>query len=418
MNRLIVAVTIGMVAAPSSAIAVERSLEGEWELAGAGAVDLEHVIHLRLFEGSGDQREKKVDANFCDVAALKSASRWRIVSVADGDPQTPITPDSVNVSPGAIIIASTGWSPSPESKYQVVLATGTVEVGCDRQNAGTRSSLGSGPFAVDNEDLRTDVRYVRRRPEQRFQLGGGDNGGTVSTRIEYLFEKLQFGNEGQFLFTGELDGNADVTLQPGERDEYFNRMDARLSFGVAMIPELLGRRYIDLRLAGGIESDQTADNADWVVEAGTVVYAKNPVTDYLARKISPHETARTPRIAVNYQFAIESASDTALKPETDGGAHRIEVLADWQVSVLDQLNLTAIPALGATYSVNLIAEGGGRYDFEEKEFYDLLRVGAEFHPIGQDGDLDASLMVWWERGQAAPVFERFDAILAGIKAGF
>lgn len=76
---------------------------------------------------------------------------------------------------------------------------------------------------------------------------------------------------------------------------------------------------------------------------------------------------------------------------------------------------TFIPQIGTRVDIDLMFRFTGTHSFDDNDFFDTTRLGLDFSP-STSGRLVPAFTLRWERGQAAPVFENFDALMAGMKA--
>ncbi len=280
-----------------------------------------------------------------------------------------------------------------------------------------------------SEQLEMDQSFVQSRTlDNKIRVAGGTGGGTSSILFSQGLERFDLAENGSRRLLVRLDGQADFNFQSDKRDDYFNELEAELSFIYPQRTTFFGlletERYLELGLGGRVDSDQKFENADASAFAKVAIYTKDPISTWIARRWGAQfdtQAVVSPLIVAEYSFVNEIASDsgstTRDKPDTEGGEHRIQTSFDWSLPLVRDFDATALPQLGAHYDVDLLFRFTGIYDFKESDFFDTTRLGLELSPT-TSGVVRPSIVFWWERGQAPPVFQSFDALMAGLRLAF
>lgn len=308
-----------------------------------------------------------------------------------------------------------------EAVYRVAIESGAVVFLVDGEERNL-ARLSTDPMSQN--DLVADLADVKlRSAPPRVRLDGGNAGGTLAAEFDWTVDR--FGS-GRWLNL-EISGQAGINLQNSRRDDYYNNLeiDTRLfTADLVTFPGTSERRYTEGWLRSGFESDQRVKEVDWLVAIGGALYTKDPVSGWLLDRFGGETTHAdiSPLLILEYQYVHEVSESTSPgldnRPDTDGaGDHRFRGVLAWSFPLSRDLDLTAIPALQGAFDVDLVLRAEAHYSVQENEFYDQTRIGLRLSPSGERV-MQPSIGLWWERGEAPPVFEQFSAIMAGLGVRF
>lgn len=293
-----------------------------------------------------------------------------------------------------------------------------------------------------SEELKLNDVYIKSRTlENKIEFLGGEGGGDTSIRYSL---NQKFGDSGLHL---RLLGTADFNFQSENRDNYFNSLVGEVGLNYPFLccgsvsdVNWTKKRYVELSLLGRVESDQKLDNADGVVGASFAIFTKDPISGaisrFFAKKVPvedkdgktvmvPARAVVSPLIVIEYNYVREMEGDEdeaeAQKVDTEDGNNRVKGTFHWSLPIAQDVDLSNIPLVGSMLDMpvdaDILFQIALQYDFNEEEFFDQSTIAINFTP-DIDLGIKPSLTFSWARGEAPPVFEDFNAFLAGLKMAF
>ena len=255
-----------------------------------------------------------------------------------------------------------------------------------------------------------DYAEKRQTGRSKVVMGAGTPGGVAS--VELVYDKSQFLHVDWMNL--RVKGNADLTLNKDDRDEYFNRVAGEAMF---YKPLRFANNYSEIAVGGVAEADQTFDLANAGVSVKWAWFVKNGVTDRLGHIFVKDSVNVPPLLVVSYDY-LENIQQTNSAATDDDPHHRATALLRYLLPIAKDLDLSVLPALGGKFDLSVDFEIKGVYDSASEKVHDQTSISLVFERSSGPDRFKPAFTFTWARGKAAPTFEQISALFAGIGLSF
>ena len=405
-----------LVVLAAGAAEAQGSIEAKWLMKKTSTFE-RHVVALEFVDCLVIDDDHPLDPTSIKLFGIKDGSSWPVEFTISPTETALATDEEVTGVPGSTPVylqvhLLPATLPGPGITFVARIVPGRLLLW-----DGSSLALYADPadLTIDTAGLVLNQELVHPKTTQpQISIGAGSDQGTLSFKFDHSLDELS----GKDWLHFELGVRGDMTLQSGTAGEYFNSLTAEFrGFGVDRTTFWGStERYQEYGLHYRFESDQRLENADVVFGADYALYTKDPLSAAIASLfVDENSPAVTPllRFETNYvNEAAEDSSSGATKPDTSGGAFRVQGSLDWHLPLGRDLDWNFL-GLGKLDELDLLLEAVALYDFEEDQPANMSKVTLRFT---QDSKSEAStaLDLTWAAGESAPMFDQINALIVGL----